>query len=51
MGWGYFIMANWIPMYITSLGEGRLASMGLLSSLPSLSAAVFGLMSASIADK
>jgi hypothetical protein len=51
IGFAYFTLSSWTPMLLASLGESKLSSLGALSSLPSLSAAVFGMMSASIADK
>lgn len=40
IGWGFFILQNWIPMYVTRLGVSQLSSAGLLSSLPWLAASV-----------
>ena len=35
IGWGFFVLLNWIPTYITkSLGQTSLSSTGTLSALP-----------------
>lgn len=51
IGWGFFILQSWIPMYLQSLGVGSLGNAGLLASLPWLAAAGVGAVAGSFADK
>lgn len=42
MGYGFFILQNWIPMYLSSVGGQSLAVTGGLSSIPWLAATLVG---------
>ena len=50
MGWGFFLMQNWLPMYVSSLGTQALAETGKASSMPWLAAALVGMVAGSMAD-
>eukprot|EP00798_Chlamydomonas_sp_ICE-L_P009833 gene9833-7717_t len=51
IGWGFFIMQSWLPMYMQSLGVASLAGAGALSCLPWLAAAFVGAWSGQAADR
>lgn len=51
IGWGFFIMQSWIPLYLASLRPGgSLGGTGLLSSLPWLAAALVGACVGGVSD-
>lgn len=50
MGYGFFILQNWIPMYLASVGGQSLAVTGGLSSLPWLAATFAGPLAGKQAD-
>uniref|UniRef100_A0A383VPL3 Major facilitator superfamily (MFS) profile domain-containing protein n=1 Tax=Tetradesmus obliquus TaxID=3088 RepID=A0A383VPL3_TETOB len=50
IGFGFFLMQNWMPLYMASLGSQGLAVTGRLSSMPWLAAAVAGMLAGSAAD-
>uniref|UniRef100_A0A383WD31 Major facilitator superfamily (MFS) profile domain-containing protein n=1 Tax=Tetradesmus obliquus TaxID=3088 RepID=A0A383WD31_TETOB len=51
MGYGFFILQNWIPMYLASLGGQGLAVTGGLSSIPWLAATLVGPLAGQAADR
>ncbi|KAG2449157.1 hypothetical protein HYH02_005904 [Chlamydomonas schloesseri] len=51
IGWGFFVLQSWLPMYMQSLGVRDLASAGLLSSLPWLAAAFTATLAGGMADR
>ncbi|PNW88294.1 hypothetical protein CHLRE_01g023000v5 [Chlamydomonas reinhardtii] len=51
IGWGFFVLQSWLPMYLQSLGVRDLASAGLLSSLPWLAAAFTATLAGGTADR
>ncbi|GAX85008.1 hypothetical protein CEUSTIGMA_g12429.t1 [Chlamydomonas eustigma] len=52
IGWGFFVMSSWLPMYLTSLGHDKsLLNVGVMSSLPYLATAVVMTFAGTIADK
>lgn len=50
MGYGFFILQNWIPMYLASVSGHDLAVVGGLSSIPWLAAALVGPMVGRMSD-
>ncbi|GBF87543.1 hypothetical protein Rsub_00254 [Raphidocelis subcapitata] len=50
IGFGFFLMQNWMPAYLASLGQ-QLSSAGALSALPWLAAALVGVVSGRAADR
>jgi hypothetical protein len=50
MGWGFFLMQNWLPMYVSSLGPQALAETVRASSMPWLAAALVGMVAGSTSD-
>ncbi|EFJ46763.1 hypothetical protein VOLCADRAFT_92899 [Volvox carteri f. nagariensis] len=50
IGWGFFVLQAWIPMYLQSLGVTDLANAGLLASLPWLAAAFTATAAGGLAD-
>ncbi|KAG2485869.1 hypothetical protein HYH03_015452 [Edaphochlamys debaryana] len=51
IGWGFFVLQAWIPLYLQSLGVADLASAGLLASLPWLAAALTATLAGGLADR
>ncbi|GIL74756.1 hypothetical protein Vretifemale_4681, partial [Volvox reticuliferus] len=51
IGWGFFVLQAWTPMYLQSLGIVDLANAGLLASLPWLAAAFTGTVAGGLADR
>ncbi|GLC39136.1 hypothetical protein PLESTB_001509800 [Pleodorina starrii] len=51
IGWGFFVLQSWVPMYLQSLGVADLASAGLLASLPWLAAAFTATAAGGLADR
>eukprot|EP00798_Chlamydomonas_sp_ICE-L_P012598 gene12598-15824_t len=50
IGWGFFVMQSWLPMYMKSLGVASLADAGALSGLPWTAAAIVGAWAGRAAD-
>jgi len=50
IGWGFFILQNWVPLYVSHLGITRLSLAGALSSLPWLAAAAAAVAAGALAD-
>jgi MFS family permease len=50
MGWGFFLLQNWLPLYLASLGPQALVETGRLSSMPWLAAALVGMLMGSASD-
>eukprot|EP00955_Chlamydomonas_euryale_P033073 347048-Chlamydomonas_euryale.AAC.1 len=39
-GWSFFVLSNWLPAYLTSLGAGSMQAAGLLAALPFVATAL-----------
>jgi len=50
IGWGFFTLQSWVPVYFRSLGINDLSLIGRLSGAPSLAAALAGSGVAYVAD-
>lgn len=51
IGWGFFITASWLPLYLRSLGVGSLTAAGALSALPYVATAVATAAAGTTADR